>query len=195
MTAVQTDHDQVILSDVRPGENSVPVDGQQLFRNCPVTYQVAVAMLGIQIQTGHGAVPTETAIKVDGIGGGFITPTLFVEVMNVDVVTQGTVVATALGCGDDALKGTAVDFQVMTFAVKTVFHLDGQGAAQGIQSEQGIGAADQVNTVYCRFRQQVPVHRVTQGFIDTNAILVNRHALRQAKERGGSIAAVLYIRL
>ena len=81
----------------------------------------------------------------------------------------------------------------MARAVKPVFHLHGQGAAQCVQSEQGVGAADEVDAVNGGLWQQVPVHRIAQRLVDADAVLINRHPLGQAQQWRGGVAAILHI--
>ena len=195
MAAVQADHDEVVLGDVGGGKDGIPVIGQQFFGDRAVADQFAVPVLCVQVYAGRIATITEAAVEVDRIGWRFVAPAVLLKIAHVCVITDGTIVAAAFRRGDDTLERTAVNLHAVAVAVEAVFHVHGQRAAHRVQAEQGIGAADQVNAVYSRFRQEVPVHRVPQRFVDAHAVLVHRHALGQAQQGRGGEAAVLYIRL
>ena len=195
VAAVQADHDEVVLGDVGGGKDGVAVIGQQFFGNRAVADQFAVAVLCVQVHAGPVGAITEAAVEVDRIGWRFVAPAVLLEIAHVCVITDGTVVAAAFRGGDDTFERTTVNLHAVAVAVEAVLHVHRQRAAHRVQAEQGVGAADQVNAVYSRFRQEVPVHRVPQRFVDAHAVLVHRHALGQAQQGRGGEAAVLYIRL
>ena len=78
---------------------------------------------------------------------------------------------------------------------ETVLHVDGQRAAQRVQSEHGVGSRKQLHRRDRVLRQQVPVHDVGKGLVDPHAVLEHRQALRRAQQRRGGKAAKAHVRL
>ena len=75
------------------------------------------------------------------------------------------------------------------------FGLDGQGAAQGVEAEQGVGARHHVHRGDRRAGNQVPAHHVAKRLVDANPVKVHRQALGRAQQRRGRVAPVVHIRL
>ena len=82
----------------------------------------------------------------------------------------------------EALKGEAV------------LHLDGERAAERVQSEHGI-SGDQVQALDRGFRDQIPMDRIAERLVDAHPVLVDGERLRCADDRRGVETAKLDIRL
>ncbi len=112
-----------------------------------------------------------------------------------DVVAPLAVVAAALQRGLAAPERAAVDFRMGTGIGESVLGLDQDRSAQGVQAEHRIGAGHQRHARHRLFRDQVPVDRVAENFVDAHAVHVHGNAFRSAKQGRGRETVVLDVGL
>jgi hypothetical protein len=74
--------------------------------------------------------------------------------------------------------------------VEAILHVDRERTANRIEPEQGI-VRHQRHAGDRHFRDQIPVHHVTEGFVDAGAILVDSEALHGSWHRRGVEAPVV----
>ena len=67
--------------------------------------------------------------------------------------------------------------------VEAVLETEGEGAAEGVQSEGRIGPGAELDAVEGELRQEIELHRVAERLVDPDAVLVDGDALRHADQR------------
>src|SRR5262249_27272027 len=132
---------------------------------------------------------SDGTVEAQRIGIRVIAPAVFLEVVDVAVVAPTATAAAVLRIATEASEGAAIDLRTSALGIETILHLQRQGAAQRVQTEHGVGPCENLHRVDRRERDQVPVDRVAEGFVDAHAVLVNGKTLRQPEERGGGEAA------
>ena len=94
--------------------------------------------------------------------------------LNRSVVTDSTVIATGLERKHvTIMSGRIIKFNVRPIEIKSIFSLDTDRSAQGIQTKNRIGATDQVHRVNGSFGDKIPINSISKHLIHTNAILID----------------------
>ncbi len=88
-----------------------------------------------------------------------------------------------------------VQLDGISWIAETVFGTQHERAAQRIEPEHRIGAGIQRHRGNGLARNQVPAHDIAERLVETNAIHVDRHALRRAQQRRRGIAAIVDVGL
>ena len=91
-------------------------------------------------------------------------------------------------------EGPAGNLRLAALEVEAIFHLDRQGAAQGVRAEDR-AAGDEAEAVDGEFRHEIPIHRSAEHLVDAHAVLINGEALRLADLRRGVETAEQQVRL
>ena len=92
-------------------------------------------------------------------------------------------------------EGAGAEVGAEAFVAEAVFHVHDHGAAEAVQAEQRRGAAGQRDIVDGGLRQQIPVDRVAERFVDADAVLINGDSLGQAEQGRNGETAILQVRL
>src|SRR5579859_392037 len=124
-----------------------------------------------------------------------VPPAVFLESVVGDEVVNICSVSAAFKLDRAAPEGSAVGLDRSSRVLESALGLDGQGAAQRVEAEEGIGPGDQCDVGNCRLLDEVPVHRVPERFVDTHAVLKYGEALRGSKQRRGGKSAEIHVRL
>ena len=66
--------------------------------------------------------------------------------------------------------------------VEPVLEAQCQGTAQGVQSECRLGAGAQLQPIEREQRYQVELHRVPEGLVDADSVLIDSDPLRQSQQ-------------
>ena len=93
-----------------------------------------------------------------------------------------------------AAVGAAHQVERRPLKVEAILHLHGHGAAESIEAEGRI-VADDLHRLHGLGRDQVPVDRVAEGFVDAHAVLIDGQALRRTLDRRGGKAAEVKVGL
>ncbi len=104
------------------------------------------------------------------------------------------VLQAGLGGGLAAAVGAERRVRFLALIGEAVLHLDGQGAADGVEAEDRVvghegQAADR------HFRDEVPVDDIAIGLVDADAVLIDGEPLRRSRYRRGDEAAVVEVAL
>src|SRR5436189_5843834 len=86
-----------------------------------------------------------------------------------------------------AKAGAEIDFRALVG--EAVLHFERDGSAKRIQSEHGIVGEDH-RAIDRNRRDQIPIDDITESFVDADAVLINRKALRRARYGRGGEAAI-----
>ncbi len=120
------------------------------------------------------------AVVVDGVGGDVGRP---VAVLSPGLAGHGAPAErSAAHLTLDALIGEAV------------LHLERERAAERIESVDRI-VGNERHALDGHFRDQVPVDRVAEHFVDAHPVLINRDALRRSQHRRGGKSPVIQVEL
>jgi hypothetical protein len=87
-------------------------------------------------------------------------------------------------------EGAAPRFQLHAREIEAALRVHGERAAEGVQSEDGIGAGDDVDIGDGRLGDQIPVDRLSEAVIEAHAVKVHREAYGTAGERRGKEAPI-----
>lgn len=79
--------------------------------------------------------------------------------------------------------------------IASILGLKGERAAEGIESEQGVGTGHQGCRRNSDAGDQIPADDFAKGLIESNAIHVYRDSLGRAQQRRGGVAAIIYVGL
>ena len=195
MVAPQRQRPRIVASDVGSRENLCATHLEQSGRRQSVARQVRPGPMVVEAQGAPVPPPIQARIKIFGPRRRQVPPPALLESLRVEVVGPRAVVAAALDVGDRPAVGAAFDFDSVLRMAEPVLHLHDHRAAQGIQSIQGVRAAEQAEACDRIHGHEVPVHGVAQGFVEPHTVLVDRQTHGQAQQRRGGIAPIVEVRL
>src|SRR5262245_7934111 len=107
---------------------------------------------------------------------------------------KGAVLSAGLRAHSTPPEGAENGFDLLAGVGEAVLHLDGDRTAERVEAEDRIARVD-VQAVDRPFRDEVPVDRIAEGFVDAHAVLIDRYTLRRADGRRRNEAAVLNLGL
>jgi hypothetical protein len=125
---------------------------------------------------------------------GEVAPAAFLERVDRRIGAEGTVVDAVFGLRLALVERTPGDRGVESLVGKAVLHRHRHGTTERVQAEHG-GRAQGVDPVDGDVRDEVPIDRIAEGFVDAHAVLVDRDPLRRAEHRGRFEAAKHHVGL
>ena len=117
--------------------------------------------------------PTDVAKQLPDIRRREIAPTIFPEEIAAEEITQPLIVTTAGKFNRSASEGTTVEFYVVSGVCEACLSLQREGTTERVQTKERIRAGHQINAGDRGLRNDIPVHRVTERFVNTNAVLIS----------------------
>ena len=134
--------------------------------------------------------PAEVQIQAPDVGRGLVAPAVVTETLARHVDGDVALLRPVLQPAADAPEGAAQRVGFESVVGEAVLELKAHGSTERVEAEHrvvrpDVGALDGVG------RDEVPVDRVAECFVEADAVHVDRQPLRPALERGGGEATVL----
>src|SRR5579864_8214718 len=111
--------------------------------------------------------------------GRELAPTILVEPMSGDIGGHVPSLLAVLELAAALAKGTASGLPFEALIGKAVLHRDDDRAAQGVEPVDRV-RADHVEAIDRDIGDEIPIDRIAEGFVDADAILIDRDPLRRA---------------
>ena len=175
--AAQGELSEVVPRLVGVSENLVAATGVHRLRQQAVASHFGHRAGQRQISLTGRALVRQLGEKLLGFRLRVITPAVFLEPVAGDVPAKRTGAAAMFQFQIAPPEAAAGDFDLAARMAKTTLGADGQSTAQRVQTKHRVGARHQVNTGNRRMRQQIPVHRIAERFVDAHAVKINRQTL------------------
>src|ERR1700756_5204419 len=140
-----------------------------------------------------GALPAEVAIDARNPRRRLVAPAVVFEPLGGEIEAPFPIPDAVLQGAADATIGAARGVELRAAIGEAVLHLEAYRTAERVETEGRIvgphvGAADGNG------RDEVPVDGIAEGFVDANALHVDREPLRGALQWRGREAAITQIR-
>lgn len=123
--------------------------------------------------------PAEISVNSSQLRRRLQAPALIVDALCGEVNRERSILAAILDRTIEAAERAAKRFAFEALVGEAVLHLNVDRAAERVETEDRIVGQD-VSSRDCVCRNKVPVDRVPEGFIKTDAAHVNRETLRGA---------------
>ncbi len=182
MPAAERDQPHVGLRFVRVREDRRAILLEQLDGRWSVANQPVDASRSRRREGRGRPAPLDVPEHLTNARRREITPAVFGQDPAGDEVAEAIGVSGGVDIGPETAERTAEHAHAMAGMREAGLRLDRDGAAQGIEAEQRIGAGHQRHAGDCVGRQQLPVHRVAERLVHAHAVLIDGNALREPEQ-------------
>ncbi len=185
---------EAIVGEVRRVARVAPVR-EHAFRRGAVAEEIRVGERITQVDVGLVGLPSDFS---EGLLDGArreLAPAVFVEIVAREEVVEVAGRAAGRAFERAASERAAVRFDFAAGIVVAVLRAHHQRAAERVEAEHRIGARHQRDFRDRGLRDQVPVHRVAERFVDAHAVDVDGQAFGRAEQRRRREAVVVDIEL
>src|SRR5215813_15361343 len=124
-----------------------------------------------------GALPAEIAVEAGDPRWRLVAPAIVFEPLGGEVEAPFPIPDAVLQGAADAAVGAARGVEFRAAIGEAVLHLEAYRAAERVETEGGI-IGPHIGATDCDGRDQVPVDGVAEGFVDADALHVDRKPLR-----------------
>ena len=174
---------------VRVGEHSGARCLQQLDRRDAVAGQIRARAEHIELHSPTSALPVEVGKQAVQTGRGMFSPATFTSPFRCCVEGRVSLLHATLKTAFQPAKRSTGDNRLITLKSEAILELHSDGSAKRVQPEHRIGAFD-IQTRNRRFRNQVPIDRISKRVVQAHTTGIDRQSLRIARKRRSLEAAV-----
>ena len=145
------------------------------------------------MQFDRAALEAKVAVESANFGFGEIAEPVVLNRLGSHVSADRSALRSILHRDLLAAERAAHDVDGRALMGEAVLHRDADGAADGVEAVDGI-VAEHHDVIDGDGRDEVQIDRVTEGFVDPDAVLVDGKSLRASADRRGVETAVLNVR-
>src|SRR2546430_4269399 len=169
----------LIFRGLRPGEDRPVIVVEEFDGRRPDHAEEMVGGAGDEMDLRVGAFPAEIAVKAGDPRRRLVAPAVVLESLAGDIERPFPIPDAILQPATDAAVGAARGVEFRAAIGEAVLHLEAYRSAERVETEGRIVGPD-VGAADGNGWDEVPVDRVAEGFVDADALHVDRQSLRGA---------------
>ena len=177
-----------VLGGLRPSIDSGGIARRRLDRRRPHHTQTRLRARSDDVDFALSQAPADIAIQASEIGGRMQTPAAIGHALGRAIEREVAIVFAKFRARHAVTIRAALERRLRASSRETILHDDIDGAAQSVEPEHRI-VAPGVHAGDGGLRDRIPVDGVAKGFVEPDAVLIDRDALGRALQRG-SLEAV-----
>ena len=185
---------QLVLRGLRNGVNACPVLVEHLERSCGSGAEVVGSAGECDVELGLLAAGAEIAVDATQLRRRIIAPAVVVDGIGGEVGRQVSGLPSGLHRTGAPPERAAAQLGVGALVGKSVLHVDGERAPQGVEPVDRI-AGHQRQAIDGSLRDEVPVDGIAKNLIDAHSVLIDGQPLRGANDRRGDEPTVVEVAL